>query len=139
MGCYCEYVLTASGILKLFQMVTGAGIVFLLSEGRLDVECFLSMRLDALILFLASILFFFNSFLILICVIVGALEIPGSMVYRMNYFWATFIHVPASIAYLCIETRVGIYVQGSIAGALGILNSLLFLANAVMAYHPRVV
>ncbi|XP_077528504.1 uncharacterized protein LOC144146759 [Haemaphysalis longicornis] len=139
MGCYCEYVLTASGILKLFQMVTGAGIVFLLSEGHLDVECFFKLRLDALILFIASIVFFFNSLLILMCVLVGALELPGSMLYRMNFFMATFIHVPASIAYLCIETRVGIYVQGAIAGALGVLNSLLYLANAVMAYHPRVV
>ncbi|KAH7956954.1 uncharacterized protein LOC119389684 [Rhipicephalus sanguineus] len=139
MACYCEYVLTASGILKLFQMVVGAGIVFLLSEGRLDANCYLSMRLDALILFIASIVFFFNALLILVCVLVGALEIPGSTMYRMNYFMATFIHVPTSIAYLCIETRVGVYVQGSIAGALGILNSLMFLANAVMAYHPRVV
>lgn len=71
MGFYGEYVLTASGILKLFQMVTGAGIVFLLCEGHVDAGYRFNMRLDALLLFVISILFFFNSFLILICVIVG--------------------------------------------------------------------
>ncbi|KAG0424172.1 hypothetical protein HPB47_000079 [Ixodes persulcatus] len=139
MGCYCEYMLTASGILKMFQIVTGAGIVFLLGEGHMDSQFRLSMRLDALVLFIISIMFLFNSILILVCVLVGALELPGSTVYRLNFFMATFVHVPASIAYLCIETRLGIYVQGSIAGALGILNSLMFLANTVMAYHPRIV
>ncbi|XP_040355097.2 uncharacterized protein LOC121045829 [Ixodes scapularis] len=134
MGCYCEYMLTASGILKMFQIVTGAGIVFLLGEGHMDSQLRLTMRLDALVLFIISIVFFFNSILILVCVLVGALELPGSTVYRLNFFMATFMHVPASI-----ETRLGIYVQGSIAGALGILNSLMFLANTVMAYHPRIV
>ncbi|XP_064468985.1 uncharacterized protein LOC135383484 [Ornithodoros turicata] len=139
MGCYGQYVLTASGVLKLFQTMTGIGIVFLLSEGSIDNQMRLNMRLDALILLVISIMFVFNSMLILVCVLVGALELPGSTVYRMNYFMATFVHVPTSIAYLCLETRYGVYVQGSIAGALGILNSLMFLANAVMAYHPRIV
>ncbi|XP_077535543.1 uncharacterized protein LOC144147310 [Haemaphysalis longicornis] len=139
MGYYCEYVLTASGILKLFQMLTGAGIIYVLRLGCLGIGCFLYMRLDARILFLASIVFFCTSFLILVCGIVGALEIPGSMVYRINYILATLIYAPASIAYLHIERREGVYTQGPIAGNLGVLNSLLFLADAVMAYHPRVV
>ncbi|KAG0439642.1 hypothetical protein HPB47_016570 [Ixodes persulcatus] len=78
MGCYCEYMLTASGILKMFQIVTGAGIVFLLGEGHMDSQFRLSMRLDALVLFIISIMFLFNSILILVCVLVAQLVARGN-------------------------------------------------------------
>lgn len=133
------YIKSAPGILNVWQVVLCFAVVVTVLADGYAADARYELRLDELLLLMASFAFFVSTLLMLVGVLMGTLDLQYSPIYRLNYVMASFAYLPCTAAFVAGELgspradgTTGTFLSMSLAAA----TSCMFLASTAIVYQP---
>ncbi|KAH6927835.1 hypothetical protein HPB50_009150 [Hyalomma asiaticum] len=139
MSSVSVYMKSAPGVLNVWQVVLCFSLVVTLLTDGYAVNARYDLRLDELLLLMASFAFFVSTLLMLVGVLMGTLDLQYSPIYRLNYVMACFAYLPCTVAFVAGEMGSprtdgsnGAFMSVTLAAA----TSCMFLASTVIVYQP---
>ncbi|KAH7947579.1 hypothetical protein HPB52_013771 [Rhipicephalus sanguineus] len=133
------YMKSAPGILNVWQVVLCFSLVVSLLADGYAVDARYQLRLDELLLLMASFGFFVSTLLMLVGVLMGTLDLQYSPIYRLNYVMASFAYLPCTVAFVAGEVgspRTDGWNNAFLSMSLAAATSCMFLASTVLVYQP---
>ncbi|KAK8760944.1 hypothetical protein V5799_027787 [Amblyomma americanum] len=130
------YFRSAPGVLNIWQVVLCFALVITLMADHYGSEARYDLRLDELLLLMASFAFFVSTLLMLVGVLMGTLDLQYSPIYRLSYVMASFTYLPCTVAFVIGEVGSSHGVDTFLSMALAVATSFMFVGSTLVVYQP---
>lgn len=130
------YIGSVPGILNIWQVVLCFAVVLKLMADNYRPDEVYALRLDVLMVLMASFSLFVTSLLMLVGVLIGTLDLQYSPLYRLHYVLTASLYIPCTLVFAYKQTGAHTTREVLLTVGLAIANCSTFLGSAVIAYQP---
>lgn len=124
----------------MLEILVGLVLVLVLIAGHYDISTGLyRLRMDTFFMSVSVFTSVVMAALILLCTIMGEVELPRSVLYRMNYVVAGTTYLPFAVGFIFEEYAHGDIRQTVAGGVLSLTNALLYVIDMCIGYRVRCV